>query len=218
MRRFARSVSWRHLPIVAGLLAGTAAQGTEALSVPAAALAAPGPQIVMSARGAVRPHLALGHPRPTPADHLRPRLADCLPPAPKPSRRVDLRRYAWPGTRDVAGHEICLFAIFTALDGPRASGDWVRAVIAPRARPDCPARWNVARPSPHGMAVLHVWRERLGTPLFVDVLDRAARWSDDLRAPVHSSLRTTFDGAGKLLMVKYERFTLGQPHGLARCP
>ncbi|MCK0167837.1 hypothetical protein MWU52_09785 [Jannaschia sp. S6380] len=203
------------LAVLAAPASGIAREG---LSIPRATMDSPGPEIVVTERGAVRPHLAWSHPRPLPADRLRPRLTDCLAPGDGHSDPVDLTAYDWPGPRDIDGHQVCLFAIFAALDGPEAAHDWVRAVIAPTARPDCPARWNLAVPSRHGTAFVHVWRGRLGTPLFVDVLDRAARWSEELRPPVHSLLRTTFDAEGRPLVVKYERFTLGQRYGLARCP
>lgn len=173
--------------------------------------------IVTTTYGAMRVTDRIDHIHPRPPDKTLSRVLSCLRAGAVRHAKADLAAYDWPGDRAARDHELCLLTLFVALGDRAAVHAWVQAVIAPRADPDCPAVWNVKRSHRWGPAAVHVWRSRRETPLAIEVLDRVGGWSDDLRAPVHSLLRVTFDAQGIPLAVRYDAFTFGDRFGLARC-
>lgn len=173
--------------------------------------------IVTTTYGAMRVTDTIAHVHATPPDKTLSRVSSCLRRGAVQNGKADLAAYDWPGTRGARDHELCLLALFAALGNRAAVDAWVQTVIAPQANPDCPAVWDIKQAARWGPAAVHVWRSRRATPLAIDVLDRAGAWSDDLRPPVHSLLRITFDDAGTPLGVKYDAFTFGDRYGLSRC-
>lgn len=173
--------------------------------------------VVTTSYGAMRVTGAIARTHPAPPDKTLDRLQGCLRSGAVGNAKVDLAAYDWPGARAARDHEVCLLPIFVALGDRATVQEWVQAVIAPKADPDCPAVWNIKQPARWGPSVVHVWRSRLPVPLAIDVFDRTASWSEDMPAPVHSLLRVTFDDDGLPLAVKYNAFTFGNRYGLARC-
>ncbi|WP_179378968.1 hypothetical protein [Jannaschia marina] len=180
-------------------------------------LAATEAPIVTTTYGAMRVTETIAHVHAAPPDKTLTRVATCLRDGALRNGKADLAAYDWPGERDARSHELCLLALFLALGDRAGVNDWVAAVIAPAADPECPAVWDVKQAGRWGPARVHVWRSRVAPPLAIDVLDRAGAWSEELRAPVHSLLRVTYDPEGRPLAVKYDAFTFGDRYGLARC-
>lgn len=173
--------------------------------------------VVTTTYGAMRVTDVIDHVHPPPPDKTLSRIAACLRPGALRNGKADLAAYDWPGDRTARDHELCLLTLFVVLGDREAVNDWVQAVIAPQANPNCPAVWDVKQTARWGPAAVHVWRSRRPTPLAIEVFDRAGGWGNAVRAPVHSLLRVTFDDAGLPLGVKYDVFTFGDRYGLERC-
>lgn len=185
-------------------------------------VAAAAPIAVATSYGAMRPGQAGAGLPAVPDAAIRTRPADCIRAEAAAEARsdasIDLSQYDWPGTRAFADHQACLLAIFAALGDRATVAGWVEAVIAPTAHSDCPEIWGQEEVARFGPALTFVWRDPQANAPFIGVMDRAGLWSDDLRAPVHSLLRVTFDADDRPVVVKLERFTLGDRYGLDRCP
>ena len=172
--------------------------------------------IVINGYGAMLPAVAVTQTRFL-SSRATVNVTDCLRADLPGAVVVDLASYDWPGTRSARDHQTCLLAIFNALGDRNSIRAWVATIVAPQAHPGCPARWNVEEVSDLGPATVDIWRGRQTMPLIIGVMDHKALWSDTLRAPVYSLIRTTFDADDRPLVVKVEIFTIGDRYGLQRC-